>query len=261
MAKSKRKARWGYRADNLHLDGGAGVYSETDMRQLAKDFQIDDALQAESLEYCLGSAADEYRSLKEGEVDAPRAGNVLAALAEIEKRTGALDTVLGKTDTITWNALRAAQARRYARESKYPPDVLGHLDMGDGFFVERIKLADGTLQSLKTDCGELRGSLRLLLRLCEDVRQALQPDRGGPAFDRALHRWVLAMHAFWTDTLGRRFTLDAVNGKPVSPAARFCWTAFRPLEPKARPAKLMNAMQRVITEARRDKTRKNPTPK
>ena len=260
MARSKRKPRWDYRGDKLYLDGVADAYTEELVRKLMDDFGIVDALEAEALELCLGRAADEYRTLKESEVDAPRPGEVLAALAEIEKRAKALDAVIGKIDTATWDALKAAQARLYTRESERP-EAEGYLDMGQGFHVERVKLADGTMRSLKTTWEDIYRAQRLLIRLCDDARRNLPKDKGGPRDDVAIRRWVETVSDFWTETLGRRFTLDAYAKAPVSKAARFCWAAFRPLEPEARPVTLMNAMRRVIAEARRSKTRKNPSPK
>lgn len=75
------------------------------------------------------------------------------------------------------------------------------------------------------------------------AEKALKSERGKPPVPFSLKMWVSNAAAFWTEKLGRKFTLSWEKQYGSSPTVRFCAAAFEPLRGPHAPTLLNTALK------------------
>ena len=81
---TKKKPKWGYEGTYLLSDDGIRIYSDAVVKKLAKKYGVKSKKQIEEIKDRLEGAALVYRKWKQNHDDAPRRGEMIAALDEIE---------------------------------------------------------------------------------------------------------------------------------------------------------------------------------
>lgn len=254
MPKRKR-AKTEYKPVYLFSRDGQTAYSDSAFQRLARNYGFADSNKLAEAKKRLEGAAQVYRNWKRNYSDAPRPGESRAAIDAVEQSANELLSALQKMDSATADLFWEPEIKLLNNwgnlqftESKY------------GHQIERLPAEGG---GYNLDClwrDDHFASLNILLAYCKAAKERLPKDKGGPRSDEPLRMWAINIQAFWEQFLGRRFTLDREKGKPISPAANFCVDAFKSIDPTIRPSRVMNAMSKVIEDARESAARRPKTP-
>lgn len=255
MSKNhKPKRNWQPRY--LLGDDGKRVFLSTKVKSLAKSFDIKGAPAIAELHETLEATGNIYRIHKHNFDEAPRRGEIRSALEEIGLHAAELIRCLEEMDQTTWQrfwqpdfALQAALISGKSQTTKY------------GQRVERIDLSPTSWTMIAPTRERIEEHVRLLKSYQENALKNLPGQKGGRPTQEAISIWVVNMRSYWIQTLGRRFTVDRLQGQPVSEAARFCVDALHIMEPDIPPTTVINEMQKLISRKRKRATSKNTPPK
>ena len=129
--------------------------------------------------------------------------------------------------------------------------VAGNMDYGEAFHEPVVRLIDYPYLHHAIKGCELAQMMGLLSTTADAAASNLPDLRSGPLSDRPLAAWMQSI-AFMVEDFGVPFKRDvAVDGSPVTAAARFCVAAYAVVSPITPSSRVLTAMKREITARNR----------
>lgn len=252
----KKKPKWGYQARSLLSDDGKRIYSSKSIQKLATDYGLKGPAKTRDLKERLEDAAMVYRNWRHNWDTAPRPGVMKAAINEIEKLATELHDRLENLDSSTAQYLWYPEIELHllSHQSEITKTRFGHT-------IRRWTDENGDINWSYLEGRDLFETLEIVLAYCAEAKKTIGKDKGGPRPGLALRIWAVNAETIWEELFQRPFTLDYDKGRPVSEAARFAVDAFKTIDPKVPPSRVMNAMKKVIASRRKRISGKNPSSK
>jgi len=202
---------------------------------------------ASELKAGLDDAAAIWSWYAEDREDRTRPSDAAKQLRRLAERTAALQGELSGLPEKAKAALALALFNADTRDldsrlvDPTDPNADGH---GQGETIDQV---------VETD---LETVLRVLTRLqgaAEETAGGVGRQSPGQRRDHALRMWMTNVAMLWEEVSETPFSRDAEAGEPVTPAARFCVAAFKPIDPNTPASRVLNEMKHCI-KARRGRT-------
>lgn len=255
---SRKKPKSGYRNVSVFAEDGIRIYADATVEALAREFGIEGESAIERLDDQLEGAAQIYRNCKNDYDDAPRPGHVRAALTEIRDLSSQLRTAVENLDDVSrelfWQPeiqIRGNPGPLEISKSESETTRFGHV-------IQRLPARHGGHYVCVTLGEDHYETLDVLKNLAEYALGRIPDDTGAQRPSEALRMWVINIHKYWTDILGRKFTLTIHEGQPASDAAVFCCKAFKEIDPSVPHSRIMGEMRKLNARQSRTKKRNNP---
>jgi hypothetical protein len=237
-------------------------YPKETVRELVKSRHISGFVQLRHFWRYLRVAKRIYEDKKAQPSNRASARRVRSLLQAILKPAVSLRTLVNDLDPASSDPdIRAATRMFWSAEAevRWLAENTTERESPYGHYIWRIETSPGEEAIFWLDGLKVLKSLDILAAY---VQAALKRTTGSPPGrhrNDALDIWVVNMENYWTQMLGKRFTLQVHRGQGVSQAFLFCRQALQGTDPSVTNQALITAMRKLIkTRARQRKTRKNP---
>jgi hypothetical protein len=217
------------------------VFSLEFVSALAKTYRIDEGRIPE-LQAALAGWADVYHAFKASHDERLRSGTIKkelqGLLARVNELRMALEALHPDTEARFWRP-ESHVGLTSLPETPVTTSPYGHT-------IHQVPTGTDEWAVFWIDKARHFESLTILSRYCEDAVLRLKRDAGGAKRSEGLRMWAANVIHYWENGLGRRFTFDAHKDEPLSPGARFCVEAFRPVDSNIRSASLITALRHAL---------------
>lgn len=237
---ARHKPNFGHRSRHPLLADGQIAYSDSHIEALVVEYDIPED-KIDALREHLEVAAQIWRNHRHNFDDAPRPGNMLAAIDVLEDHIDGLRSSLEDLDDATADLFWWPNTDAFRRFS------MGDEGIPPGHPAPSIRVdADGS-RSLGPIQEDIMEVLVLLKAYCGDARRRLPLDKGGERPLVALNYWADNVCRGWTQVLGRELSYSKNKGGLMA----FAVDSHKPVDPDQDDKRVMNAVQRVLERLRK----------
>lgn len=237
---ARHKPKFGHRPRHpLNSDGIRG-YTDDQIEGLAREYAIDQD-QMEPLREHLELAAQIWRTHQHNYDEAPKPGNILAALDVIEDSLDGLCASLENLDEATAELYWRPHTDAFRRF------MLGDESAMPGHPAPSIHTNEDGSRTLAPTQDDIIATLALLKAYCGDARRRQPVDKGGERQLIALNYWAENICRCWEKVLSRDLGYSKKSGSLMAFAA----DTHRCIAPTQAAERVMNAVQRYLDRSRR----------
>ncbi|RKQ64136.1 hypothetical protein [Oceanibaculum indicum] len=239
----KTRPMYGFQSRPMLYNEPETHFDEATVYRLADLFEIEDR---DDFAKFLNGTATVYKNHKVTHDDRPRAKHIRAALTEIETLAKQLGGKLAKLDELTeW---RLWEPESQVHHLAYYSD---EAESPYGQWFHRNELEGGGRSAFYVGRLEILTAMDVLVNYSKAAKAKLPRETGGAPTSEALRMWVSSSARYWTETLGRPYTLDIHNGEGTTPAYWFCWECLSAFTNAHTKRQVATAMRKVGEDNRR----------
>lgn len=226
-----KKRKPGYHPKAYSELKGRSSFTDEKVAELAERYGYPNPANLEALREALDSAAAVYWVNKDIEENAPRRGNIVTTVKDIQGLATKLRQRLSELDLYTAHLIAKLESEVHYEAAKVAQgDGQQPSRTRFGHKIQKTPQSDGTNVISYLDLDDIAEGLNILQSYCQTIRDSLPADKPGPREKHALKLWVDSMSRIWTDQFGQPFTLNFDEEQPLSEAARFCKDALEILD-------------------------------